>query len=57
MDNNREYDGLLGDIWAFGVSVYAIITGQFPYDESALEEIRPAGFSDKLVRGTHLLPS
>ena len=33
----NPYDGMAGDMWSLGIVLYAMETGQFPYDKSTNE--------------------
>lgn len=48
---NTGYDGTLADIWACGVILYFMVTGQRPFDDDSVHKLL-----DKIIIGEFRFP-
>lgn len=50
-NGNRSYSGRAADIWSLGVSLYTMLIGRYPFQDT-----QPAALFTKIRRGTFSLP-
>lgn len=53
---NMEYNGIIADVWSFGIIVYILMTIRFPYDYDEKKE-NPAAMYEKIINDGIYYPS